>query len=111
MSVAVGAALKKIAVALVTNPKTLKYIIGIVIGIFIFVLMPIIVLVSMFNGSIKIDEEELANITYQNLSQVQKDEFALMNDTMTKINKELDKKKMSPSKIQAEVIYGYVNPF
>ena len=41
MSATIGAALKKIAVALLTNPKVIKTIFGIVIGIIIIVVMPI----------------------------------------------------------------------
>lgn len=46
MSATIGAALKKIAVALLTNPKVIKTIFGIVIGIIIVVVMPIIAVIS-----------------------------------------------------------------
>lgn len=51
MSATVGAALKKIAVALLTDKKIIKTIGGIVIGIIIILVMPIIAVVSVFNGS------------------------------------------------------------
>ena len=41
MSAAVVAALKKIAAALLTNPKVLKTIGGIILGIIIIICMPI----------------------------------------------------------------------
>ena len=47
MSATIGAALKKIAVYLFTNPKVIKTIGGIVIGIIIIVVMPIIAVVSV----------------------------------------------------------------
>lgn len=51
----VGAALKKIAVALLGNPKVLKTIGGIVLGLIIIIVMPVVAIVSIFNGDIEID--------------------------------------------------------
>lgn len=50
MSATIGAALKKIAVYLFTNPKVIKTIGGIVIGIIIIVVMPIIAVVSVLTA-------------------------------------------------------------
>ena len=58
MSATVGAALKKIAVALLTDKKVIKIIGGIIIGIIIIVVMPIIAVVSVFNGSMNIDTDK-----------------------------------------------------
>ena len=59
MSATVAAALKKIAVSLLTNPKILKTVLGIVLGIIIIIIMPIVAIVSIFNGSIEIDTDRL----------------------------------------------------
>lgn len=66
MSATVAAALKKIAVALLTNPKVLKTIGGIVLGIIIIIIMPIIAIVSIFNGSIEIDTDRLQTMVVEN---------------------------------------------
>ena len=58
----VGAALKKIAVALLGNPKVLKTIGGIVLGLIIIIVMPVVAIVSIFNGDIEIDANELQRI-------------------------------------------------
>ena len=50
MSATVGAALKKIAVALFTNPKVLKTVLGIVLGIVIALITPILAVISVFKG-------------------------------------------------------------
>ena len=55
MSATVGAALKKIAVALFTNPKVLKTVLGIVLGIVIALITPILAVIAVFNGGIKLD--------------------------------------------------------
>ena len=60
MSATIGAALKKIAVALLTDKKVIKTIGGIVIGIIIIVVMPIVAVVSVFNGSMDIDTDKLS---------------------------------------------------
>ena len=59
MSATVAAALKKIAVALLTDKKALKTIGGIVLGVLIIIIMPIVAVVSLFNGGIEIDTDRL----------------------------------------------------
>ena len=105
MSATIGAALKKIAVALLTNPKVIKTIFGIVIGIIIVVVMPIIAVISIFNGSMDIDTDKLSQSIQENISAEQMANFQLINDTMTEVEKQLDKKKLSDYNTQAEVIY------
>ena len=50
MSATVGAALKKILVALLSDPKVIKTIFGIIIGIIIIVVMPIVAVVSFLTA-------------------------------------------------------------
>lgn len=68
MSATVAAALKKIAVSLLTNPKILKTVLGIVLGIIIIIIMPIVAIVSIFNGGIEIDTDRLQTMVVENLS-------------------------------------------
>lgn len=105
MSATIGAALKKIAVALLTTPKVIKTIFGIVIGIIIVVVMPIVAVISIFNGSMDIDTDKLSQSIQENISAEQMANFQLINDTMTKVEKQLDKNKLSDCNTQAEVIY------
>ena len=105
MSATIGAALKKIAVSMLTDKKVLKTIFGIVIGIIIIVVMPIVAVVSIFNSSIEIDTDKLNQSIQENISAEQMANFQLINDTMTEVEKQLDKKKLSDCNTQAEVIY------
>ena len=105
MSATIGAALKKIAVALLSNPKIIKTIGGIIIGIIVILIMPIIVVVSLFNGDIEVDVDKLNQSIPSNISDEQTENLQLINDTMTEIEKQLDKKKLSSYNSQAEVIY------
>ena len=68
MSATVGAALKKIAVSLLTDKKVLKVVGGIVLGIIIIIVMPSVAIVSIFNGTIEFDTEELHQMGDKNLS-------------------------------------------
>ena len=98
-------ALKKIAVSLLTDKKVLKTIGGIVIGIIIVVVMPIVAVISIFNGSMDIDTDKLSQSIQENISAEQMANFQLINDTMTEVEKQLDKKELSDCNTQAEVIY------
>lgn len=105
MSATIGAALKKIAVALLTDKKVIKTIGGIVIGIIIIVVMPIIAVVSVFNGSMDIDTDKLNQSIQENISAEQMENLQLINDTMTEVENQLKNKKLSDYNTQAEVIY------
>lgn len=85
MSATVGAALKKILVALLSDPKVIKTIFGIIIGIIIIVVMPIIAVVSVFNGSMDIDTDKLNQSIQENISAEQMENLQLINDTMTEV--------------------------
>lgn len=104
MSATIGAALKKIAVALLTDKKVIKIIGGIIIGIIIIVVMPIVAVVSVFNGSMDIDTDKLQSIQ-ENISAEQMENLQLINDTMTEVENQLKNKKLSDYNTQAEVIY------
>lgn len=105
MSATIGAALKKIAVALLTDKKVIKTIGSTIIGIIIIVVMPIVAVVSIFNGSMDIDTDKLNQSIQENISAEQMENLQLINDTMTEVEKQLDKKELSDCNTQAEVIY------
>ena len=105
MSATIGAALKKIAVALLTDKKVIKIIGGIIIGIIIIVVMPIVAVVSVFNGSMNIDTDKLNQSIQANISAEQMENLQLINDTMTEVENQLKNKKLSNYNTQAEVIY------
>lgn len=95
MSATIGAALKKIAVALLTDKKVIKIIGGIIIGIIIIVVMPIVAVVSVFNGSIDIDTDKLNQSIQENISAEQMENLQFINNTMTEVENQLKSKKLS----------------
>ena len=105
MSITVGAALKKIAVALLTNPKVLKIVGGVVIGILFILALPIIAVCSFFNGDLNIDTASLNQSIQAQFEAEHKVELENINKTMEKIEDKLKDKKLSKYNKQAEVIY------
>lgn len=82
MSATVGAALKKLAVYFLTDKKALKTVLGIVIGIIIIIIMPIVAIVSIFNGNIEIDTDRLQTMLVENLSAEEQAKLQFVEDTM-----------------------------
>ena len=101
----VGAALKKIAVALVSNPQNWKTIVGIILALIIVVVTPVAVIVAILNGNIEIDQSRLAQIVQQNITAEQSSSLEMINTTMEKVEQELEKRNLLEYKTQAEVLY------
>lgn len=106
MSAAVGAALKKIAVALFTDPKVLKTVLGIVLGVIIIIIMPIVAVVSVFNGGIKIDTARLQTMVVQNLSAGEKEKLQAVEDTMLLIKDKMEVAGFTSRVKEAQVLYA-----
>lgn len=82
MSATVAAALKKIVVYILTDKKTLKIVLGIMLGIIIIIVMPIVAIVSIFNGNIEIDTDRLQTMLVENLSAEEQAKLQFVEDTM-----------------------------
>ena len=89
MSATVAAALKKIAVSLLSNPKVLKTVLGIVLGIIVIIIMPIVAIVSIFNGDIEIDTGRLQTMVVENLSAEEQQKLQAVENTMYDIEDEM----------------------
>lgn len=103
----VGAALKKIVVALVSNPQNWKTIVGIILALIIVVVTPVAVIVAILNGNIEIDQSRLAQIVQQNITAEQSANLEMINTTMEKVEQELEKRNLLEYKTQAEVLYVF----
>lgn len=68
MSATVAAALKKIAVAILTNPKALKKVGMILLVILLVVFLPIGAIIALFNGQIDVNPNRLQAIVMENMS-------------------------------------------
>ena len=103
---AIGAALKKIAVAILSNPKSWKTICGIILGIVIIVISPFAAVLGLMSGDIRIDNDRLSQLVAENLTEEQNSHLQMMNDTMTEVEKRLDEQELYDYKIHAEVLYA-----
>ena len=103
----IGAALKQIAVALVSNPRNWKTIGGIILALIMVVITPIAVIAAILNGNIEIDKNRLAQIVQQNITAEQSSSLEMINTTMEKVEQELEKRNLLEYKTQAEVLYVF----
>lgn len=105
MSATVAAALKKIAVYILTDKKALKVVGGIVLGIIIIIIMPIVAVVSIFNGDINIDTDRLQQMVVQNMSAEEQARMQFVEDTMYAIEDEMNAAGFEGKVKEAQVLY------
>ncbi|MFQ8953478.1 MAG: hypothetical protein ACLR56_11030 [Oscillospiraceae bacterium] len=85
MSATVAAALKRIAVAVFTDKKSRKTLIGLILGIIVIIAMPIAVFISALNMSADMDSEDLKRFASEKLTDEEKAELQTVEDTMKAI--------------------------
>lgn len=105
MSATVAAALKKIAVSSLTNPKVLKTVGGIVLGVIVLIIMPIAAVVSVFNGEIRIDTDRLQQMVVENLSAEEQAKLQKVEDTMFGIEEKMNAAGFTGRVKEAQVLY------
>ena len=106
MSATVAAALKKIAVAVLTDKKLRRTVLGIILGVIIIIIMPVAAVISLFNGDIKIDTDRLQTLVVENLSAEEKAKLQAVEDTMYAIETAMTEKGFTAEKAkEAQVLY------
>ena len=106
MSATVAAALKKIAVAVLTDKKLRRTVLGIVLGVIIIIIMPVAAIISLFNGDIEIDTDRLQTLVVENLSAEEKAKLQAVDDTMYGIETAMTEKGFTAEKAkEAQVLY------
>lgn len=106
MSATVAAALKKIAVAVLTDKKLRRTVLGIVLGVIIIIIMPVAAVISLFNGDIEIDTDRLQALVVENLSAEEKAKLQAVEDTMYAIEDEMKAAGFTAEKAkEAQVLY------
>lgn len=106
MSATVVAGLKKIAVAILTDKKLRKAVLGIVLGIIIIVIMPVVAVIALFNGDINIDTDRLQQIVVEEMSDEEKAKLQAVEDTMKAIETAMTEKGFTAERTkEAQVLY------
>ena len=107
MSAAIGAALKKIAVALLTDKKVLKTVGGIILGVLIIIFIPIFTLLGLFTGNTDLDTGRLQELMIENMEQEKKDRIQHIEDTMEGIEEAMREAGFSGTRItEAQMIFS-----
>ena len=107
MSAAIVAALKKIAVAIIGNPKVLKKIGGILLGVIVIIIMPILAVLGIFSGDIEIDTVRLQTMIEESMTEEEIGRLQLIGDVMLKIEEEMTTAGYSADRInEAQVLYS-----
>lgn len=106
MSATVAAALKKIAVAVLTDKKLRRTVLGIVLGVIIIIIMPVAAVISLFNGDIEIDTDRLQTLVVENLSAEEKAKLQAVENTMYAIENEMKAAGFTAERTkEAQVLY------
>ena len=106
MSATVAAALKKIAVAILSNKKALKTVGGIVLGVIIIIMLPIVVILSLFNGDINIDSNRLQEIVVERMPEEARARLQFVEDTMYSIEDDMLAAGFEAERVkEAQVLY------
>ena len=106
MSATVAAALKKIAVALLTDTKLRNTVLGIILGIIIIIVMPFAALIALFNGDIEFDTDRLQEIVLQNLSDDEKVKLQRVEDMTYEIEEKMTEAGFENQRVkEAQVLY------
>ena len=106
MSATVAAALKKIAVAILTDKKLRRTVLGIILGVLIIIIMPVAAVISVFSGDTKIDTDRLQQLVIEEMSDEEKVKLQTVEDTMKAIETAMTEKGLPTEKAkEAQVLY------
>lgn len=79
---------------------------GIVLGIIIIVVMPVVAVIALFNGDINIDTDRLQQIVVEEMSDEEKAKLQAVEDTMKAIETAMNEKGFTAERIkEAQVLY------
>lgn len=108
MSATVAAALKRIAVAVFTDKKSRKTLIGLILGIIVVIAMPIAVFISALNMSADMDPEDLNRFVSEELTDEEKAELQTVEDTMKAIESAMTERGFTAEKTkEAQALYMF----
>ena len=106
MSATVAAALKKIAVSILTNPKILKNVLCIVLVLVIALATPLLAVYAALTGKVEVDIDGIAENYVENLDDAQVRELLKMNDTMLAVESALNEAELGGLYREAQVLYA-----
>ena len=104
MSVTVAAALKKIAVAILTDKDTLKKVCTFIASVFALLFMPLAAILALFQGDIEFTPEMLEEIA-ADIDPEELEKLTKVQETVDSIDLAMDEAGMSERAEEAELLY------
>lgn len=101
MWAAVGTALKKIAASMLTSKKGLKIAGGIILGLIIVVISPVLVIMALFGGYEKSPPDFFVNNVMENLDDDRFENIASVGNKMTEIEDRMLEEEYGEDDIEA----------
>lgn len=105
MGISVGAALKKAAAVFLSDPKTLKKVAMAILVVFVALLLPMVMVVCLFNGGFQVDSRELLRYVQDNLTAEDIRLLSGIESTMTDIETAMVEADFSGSVGAAQALY------
>lgn len=105
MSATVAAALKKIAVAILSDKKARRTVFTILLVLLLVILMPIFALIGVMNGSIEFDVDELVEAVEENLTLENIRMLTEVENMMEDIEAAMDNAEMPGKADEAQALY------
>ena len=102
---AVGAALKKILVSLLTSKKGRKFLAYTVLVVLLVIFMPILTVIAVMKSDFSFDQNTLSSVVVSNLSAEQQAQLQLINDTGVAINNAMKEAGFTARTKEAEVLF------
>lgn len=102
---AVGAALKKILISLLTSKKGRKFLLYTVLTILLVIFMPILAVVAVLNSDVSYDPAQLAQIVAANISAEDMEEIQMVNATGEAIDRAMREAGFRAREKEAEVLF------
>lgn len=101
MSVTVAAALKKIAVAVLTDKKLRKTVLGILLGVIVIIVMPFVAILGVLNGDVELDADRFNQIWSENMAEEKQKRFQQMDQIIEDLQIKMQKAELSEKQIKA----------
>ena len=105
MGITVGAALKKVAAAILTEPKVLKNILFAILVVLVALLLPMVMVVCLFSGRFRVDAAELQRHVEANLTAADVQLLRSVEDTMAEIEFAMIDAELSSEVGAAQALY------
>ena len=105
MSAAVGAALKKIAAAILTDPKVLKKLLFVLLVLLGAMILPTVMVVMLFSGDFRVDTASLQQYVEENLSASDIHRLTDIENTINAIEAATIDAEMGSETKAAQVLY------